>query len=375
MGPRPEPEAGVRRARGKARPPKENEYQLDKMLTVELTRIAKAWFDFSLLFLGIVAYYSGLARLVIRLSPRSPRVLMYHACEQTESDYTRGLSINTTPARFAAQLDFLLKHYRVVPLETLGGSDQPDCAAVITFDDGFRSVYEHAWPLLRHRNLQATCYLVTDRIDDPSAIWINELNWFLRRHRAATRDLVSRKLGIGRYGSMPLFLREILDRYDPVALAEILSELRASLAPGGGPGGTDRLYLGRQEIEEMSRDVFTFGNHTGSHAVLSRLDEAACREEIRRAQAVLDGLPRAIDSLAYPFGRFDETVLSIARELGYTTLMEVEGDNDPLDRLHVGRVNVTSFSPAVLFARMEVVARIKPRIKRFLRSIRRIRRR
>ena len=296
---------------------------------------------------------------------------MYHACEEAESDFIRGLSINTTPARFAAQLDFLRKYYQVVSLTSLGGDGQPDRAVVITFDDGFRSVYEHALPMLRARSLPATCYLVTDRIDDRSSIWINELNWFLRRHRAVTRRLVAHRLGISRFCSMPNFLQAIIDRYDPEVIADLLAELRTRLAPAGGTlGRTDWLYIGRHEIEEMSRDGFTFGNHTGSHAVLPRLDEAACREEIRRAQAVLGGLPRAIVSLAYPFGRYDEAVLSIARDLGYTTLMEVEGDNDPLDRLHVGRLNVTSFSPAVLFARMEVVARIKPRIKRLLRGIR-----
>jgi hypothetical protein len=127
------------------------------MLIPELTRIAKAWFDLILTCSGIVVYYCGLARLVIGLRPRSPRVLMYHACEEAESDFTRGLSINTTPARFAAQLDFLQKYYRVVPLESLGGDAQPDRAVVITFDDGFRSVYDHALPLLSARNLPATC--------------------------------------------------------------------------------------------------------------------------------------------------------------------------------------------------------------------------
>jgi hypothetical protein len=51
-------------------------------------------------------------------------------------------------------------------------------------------------------------------------------------------------------------------------------------------------------------------------------------------------------------------------------LMEVEGSNDPLDRSHVGRVNVTSITPAALFAKMEVSAPVKFRIKRFLRAVR-----
>ena len=48
-------------------------------------------------------------------------------------------------------------------------------------------------------------------------------------------------------------------------------------------------------------------------------------------------------------------------ELGYTTLLEVEGLNNPVDPLRVGRLNVTSIPPSVLFARMEIVAPVKSR--------------
>jgi peptidoglycan/xylan/chitin deacetylase (PgdA/CDA1 family) len=336
----------------------------------ELSRFAKIVFDWVLTSSGVVLYYAGLARLVIGLRPHAPRVLMYHACDEAENEFTRGLSINTPPARLAAQLDFLRRYYRVISLESLGGADVPERAVVITFDDGFRSVYQNALPLLEARDFPATCYLVSDRIDDTAPIWINELNGFLRRHETAARAVIARRLAIPRSGSMPSFLKAVLDRYDPEILAGLLAELRTTLGPARvAPGTEGRLHVNRTEIDEMSRAGFTFGNHTGSHAVLPRLGEAACREEIHRARAVLGGLPRAIDSLAYPFGRFDEATLRIAQELGYTTLMEVEGDNDPLDRLHVGRLNVTSDSPAVLFARMEVVARIKPRIKRLLKRV------
>ena len=88
-----------------------------------------------------------------------------------------------------------------------------------------------------------------------------------------------------------------------------------------------------------------------------------------RRRDALACLPGAIDSLAYPFGRAAGATPRIARELGYTTLMGVEGDNDPLELSHIGRINVGSDSPAVLFARMEVVNRLKSRIKRLGRLI------
>ncbi len=119
----------------------------------------------------------------------------------------------------------------------------------------------------------------------------------------------------------------------------------------------------------MAARGFRFGNHTATHAVLSKLGESACREEIARARAVIAGLPGAIDSLAYPFGESSEATPRIARELGYTTLIDVKGDNDPLDLERVARINVCSDSPAVLFARLEVVARFKRLSDRLRRAL------
>ncbi len=160
------------------------------MLIPELSRLAKALAEGVLIGVGVIAYHVGLAPILINRDRGRVRVLMYHACEERETDFLRGLSINTRPARLAAQLDFLRDHYRIIPLEALGPRAIPERALVITFDDGFRSVHENAMPVLAARNLPATCYLVTDRLDDRSPIWINELNAFLRRNRAAATAII-----------------------------------------------------------------------------------------------------------------------------------------------------------------------------------------
>ena len=255
------------------------------MLFAELASIIKVWIEFLLTTVGVVLYYCGLARLVIGLSPGSPRVLMYHACAGSRKRFHRGpidqhnTQMPRGPNRFHSN-----PHYQVVPLDSLRSGSFPESAPVaITFDDGFRSVFEHALPLLKSRNLPATCYLVTDLIESPSLIWINELNWYLRRHRLIAKDIVARRLGINQHSSMGVFLRSVVDRYKPDVIAELLTELRKTLRPEfAASGWSDSMHLGRDEIAAMSQSVFTFGNHTASHAVLSRLAAPECREEIRR---------------------------------------------------------------------------------------------
>jgi peptidoglycan/xylan/chitin deacetylase (PgdA/CDA1 family) len=307
---------------------------------------------------------------MIRIRRRAPRVLMYHACEERETDFTRGLSINTTPGHFALQLDFLREYYQVVPLAALEREPLPDRAVVITFDDGFRSVYELAFPQLMARKLPATCYLTTDVLDGRGIIWLNELNWFLERHQSVVMPLVSQRLGLAPNVSRGDFFRHVITNYDRATIRDLLAELRARTGTEPEILVESSLYLDREQIGEMSRNGFTFGNHTASHAALPLLSDLECRQEMIRAGVVLDSIPGATRSFAYPFGFSTDSTRQIAQDLGYTMFMEVEGTNNPLDRLHVGRLNVTSITPAVLFAKMEVSAPVKFRIKRFLKAIR-----
>lgn len=67
---------------------------------------------------------------------------------------------------FAAQLDALDGH-DVVPLDTAldrldAGDSRP--SVVLTFDDGFADVHEHAWPELRDRGVPFTLYLAADHV-------------------------------------------------------------------------------------------------------------------------------------------------------------------------------------------------------------------
>src|SRR3977135_1703177 len=78
----------------------------------------------------------------------------------------KGLHVNHR--RFAAQLDFLQRHYKIVSLSDYlsdrhGKLRLPPYSAVLTFDDGFRNFLTVAAPILAARNIPATVFLITDQ--------------------------------------------------------------------------------------------------------------------------------------------------------------------------------------------------------------------
>ncbi len=81
-----------------------------------------------------------------------------------------------TPDAFAAQLDYLARNgYHVVRLSDLaeflaGKQPLPRRAVVITMDDGYASVYEHAFPLLKKHGFPATVFIYTDFVGAKDAL-------------------------------------------------------------------------------------------------------------------------------------------------------------------------------------------------------------
>jgi peptidoglycan/xylan/chitin deacetylase (PgdA/CDA1 family) len=79
-----------------------------------------------------------------------------------------GSRMVVSPDNFAAQLDWLARnHYTVLRLsqvaEFLAGRQAlPARSVVITIDDGYESVYRHAYPLLKKHGFPATLFVYTD---------------------------------------------------------------------------------------------------------------------------------------------------------------------------------------------------------------------
>ncbi|MEO6566479.1 MAG: polysaccharide deacetylase family protein, partial [Casimicrobiaceae bacterium] len=88
----------------------------------------------------------------------------------------RGSRLNVTPAAFEAQMEFLARNgYQVVPISKLAGfldgrEALPPKTVAITIDDGYRSTFDIAWPILRKFGFPATVYLYTDFVGAGDAL-------------------------------------------------------------------------------------------------------------------------------------------------------------------------------------------------------------
>lgn len=177
-----------------------------------------------------------------------------------------GGGVSTRRDVFERQLDVLdAWGARVFSLgdgvQLLANGRLPERAVCLTFDDGYASTIDTAWPLLRKRSYPATMFVVTDYLDGD-------------RH----------------------FQWDALGSNDP----------RARL-------------VDRTAVRDVFADGLLIGSHTASHPWLPHLPGPQIDDELSRSRAVLEdllGVP--VDTLAYPKGGWSAQVWQSAARAGYT---------------------------------------------------------
>lgn len=141
----------------------------------------------------------------ISVSAHALVVLQYH---HVSEDTPAATSIS--PKVFGAHLDYLAENnFNVISIESLpkllkAGGNLPDRAVIITFDDGYESIYTTAYPLLKKRKWPFTVFVNTKPHDEknPQYIQWKELRE-MAKHKATIANhsdshphLIRRELGL-----------------------------------------------------------------------------------------------------------------------------------------------------------------------------------
>jgi len=153
------------------------------------------------------------------------------------------------------------------------------CEFLLTFDDGYASLAEHAYPVLEDVGFTATTFVITDYVGKTND-WDIRYTW-------------------------------------------------------------DRLpHLTWPDIERWRARGFDFASHGATHRRLTWLSDTGITAELSRSRDTLTTRlgPDAGRAVAYPFGAVDERVVGLARRAGYELgFGGVRGNGDPL---HLPRVPV-----------------------------------
>jgi peptidoglycan/xylan/chitin deacetylase (PgdA/CDA1 family) len=251
-------------------------------------------------------------------------------------------------------MDYLAHRFNVLPLldavERIHAKDIPDNALVLTFDDGYRDNFVHAYPILRRFSLPATIFLATAPLDSDEPLW-HDVVFHAFRH-TSTPTLSNFGASSAVY---PLrTTREKLDAQHRVldflwtldqSDRELwIHRLRHALCVRDKDPQVD-LMLSWDEIRLMHATGICFGSHTVNHPILAKIPRDIADEEIRTSKAIIERrLGAPVKSFAYPNGKrsdFSDETKQLVRDAGYgcavTTLFGSNGpDSDPFELRRLG---------------------------------------
>lgn len=247
---------------------------------------------------GFYAGQRSMARVHTWLQPRSlDRFALFnlHAIAAAQSDMA------VSPPRFRRQLVAMLQAgYRALSFDEVLRAVRDAAflqgpAFALTFDDGYRSVYENAWPLLEELDLRATIFVTVDFLDGKvSPPWQSS-------HGALVEE----------YARNAMHFRPLE-----------WSQLR----------------------EMAGSERFRIGSHSLSHGLMGRMHRDTVRHELQRSKRVLeDRLGVPVSCFSYPFGvssygAYSPATEDAVRDAGFLCSCTAE----------IGRVQAGSGTPYLL---------------------------
>jgi len=252
-------------------------------------------------------------------------VLCYHRIGRGGVPVYSGLP----PAIFESQMVYLRKHYRIVSLaEMIAEMASPakgNPAVAVTFDDGYADLYTQAFPILQRLRIPATVYLTAGAIETGEVAWYDRVFVAFQVMPLEEFELPCDSQRRVRLGTPSDRLKAAVE-YITLMRKLPVSEQRAKIAMLESSielpqkSMSDRM-LSWTQIRKMIEGGISFGAHTMSHPVVSRLSESELSAELGDSKKLIeDRIQQPALDFAFPFGKLDECgqpAMTWLSKLGY----------------------------------------------------------
>ncbi len=211
--------------------------------------------------------------------PKQIRILFYHSVDNS------GSPLSTSIETFEKQMSYLKeKGYCTISLSNYINNiyqkyTQQKKIVLITFDDGFKSTYLHAFPVLKKHGFIATIFLTTD--------YINGFAGWIKRDINLIEDKIFNS---------------------SISKKELQKITKASNFP----------LLTWEEIKTMDDYGMEFGSHTSSHIWLGKTTTEEIMEDILRSKSIIEEkLNKPAVFFSYPYSDYKSETKEIVKDLGF----------------------------------------------------------
>jgi peptidoglycan/xylan/chitin deacetylase (PgdA/CDA1 family) len=342
--------------------------------------------------IATILFYSGFNAFYQFMVRRNQAVvLMYHRVVDRSALNNSYLQpgMYVTKEAFEMQMEYLHKQYHVISLEELIEAIKTRTAiqhntCILTFDDGWQDTYTHAFPVLQKYKLPATVFLVSAYIGTNQRLWPEKVSCLLTKFfkiaQFDPRWLIIyptlEEIGFFRLSSNTGLapaqrIEAIIETMKDLGNGEkekAIFELEDLLKDYAELGYSEALMLSWDQIIEMSRFQITFGAHTKTHAILTKVsyDEAG-QETAESKRDIEKHLLKPCWAFCYPNGAYNEPIKMIVKEEYVCAFTTQAGFVKPCDDLfmlkRIGIHNDLTFTRPMFATRISGVMHSLDRLR------------
>ncbi len=280
------------------------------------------------------------------------RLVFYHGIGNGKGPCFRYLHDETPLENFRKQIDILSEKYSILPMrDAVMGVERnkpapPKPVCCISFDDGLRTVYDRAYPILKDRGIPATVFLNTATINNEALNWLHTLSYLISRFPMPLLERIINERATGLpplrgtpSGIMGWFRTNYEANQKAGLLDSIMDELRMDQKE---IAGREKIYLDWDQISEMEQNGIAFGSHTANHAPLACFSDKTRRtREIRDAYEIMSKRNKKDgDFVCFPFGMlrdYGTEAVTCAFETGHGYVVEIGNGLNPVNRVKTER--------------------------------------
>jgi peptidoglycan/xylan/chitin deacetylase (PgdA/CDA1 family) len=265
----------------------------------------------------------GWRTLGAALRARGVIVLTYHRIVGDEPSLP-----GVSAGRFAAQMRWVHDNCEPIRFEELVERTRTPSrgkpSVLVTFDDGYRSYHDLAYPVLKQYGIPAVVFLVTGLVDEPGVLWTDRIQWASFASRRTTLNLPwyedCRTIHLTDRATRQAFAVAVRQYLKTIPDEERVARVDELLDILGDAPPRARQMMSWEEVRR-TMDLTTYGGHTHTHCILSRLDRAGATREIAtcRDRIAAETGSRPL-SFAYPNGSpadYTAETKDVLREEGF----------------------------------------------------------
>jgi peptidoglycan/xylan/chitin deacetylase (PgdA/CDA1 family) len=292
-------------------------------------------------------HYSGGRKLLSALQRRSAGgrrvlVLSYHRVvgDLASAGANSLPTLKIAQKTFRRQLEQLLETHDIVTIDealaVLAGKRRAlRDVAVITFDDGYRDVFDWAFPAMRELHVTGVSYVPSSFVGTRKLLGHDRLWPVLQRLSARKIDPSSLRLSprqerwlrTATAGSATpgKALERLIAVHATPALYELADVLEDRLGMASAKVPDGQLVMTWEMLRALAAAGWEIGAHTADHTVLTNQPLNEARREIAECKAVLEqGVGRPVRHFAYCNGYYSEGIARALREQGFVSAVTTE---------------------------------------------------